>query len=69
MSFAASVGMLLAAYVLREWQRDRSALIYLVGALPLPITIIAPLHLAGRAQPACSTGASSFGRALLRAAA
>jgi hypothetical protein len=40
-SFAASVGMLLAAYVLREWQRDRSALIYLVGALPLPITIFA----------------------------
>ena len=40
-SFAASVGMLLAAYVLREWQKDRSALIYLVGALPLPITIIA----------------------------
>ena len=32
--------MLLAAYILREWQRDRSALIYLVGALPLPITII-----------------------------
>ena len=40
-SFAASVGMLLAAYVLREWQKDRSALIYLVGALPLPITIFA----------------------------
>jgi hypothetical protein len=40
-SFAASVGMLLAAYILREWQRDRSALICLVGALPLPITIFA----------------------------
>ena len=40
-SFAASVGMLLAAYVLREWQKDRSALIYLLGALPLPITIVA----------------------------
>ena len=33
-SFAASVGMLLAAYVLREWQRDRSALICLAGATP-----------------------------------
>ena len=40
-SFAASVDMLLAAYVLREWQKDRSALIYLIGALPLPITIVA----------------------------
>jgi hypothetical protein len=39
-SFFASVGMLLAAYVLREWHRDRASLVCLVGALPLPLTII-----------------------------
>jgi hypothetical protein len=38
-SFLASVGLLLASYVLREWHRDRSALVCLVGALPLPVTI------------------------------
>jgi hypothetical protein len=38
-AFFASVALLLAAYVLREWQRDRTALICLVGALPLPVTI------------------------------
>ena len=43
-SFAASVGMLLAAYVLREWQRDRSALICLAGAVPLPVTIFGLLY-------------------------
>jgi hypothetical protein len=39
-AFFASVALLLAAYVLREWQRDRTALICLAGALPLPITIV-----------------------------
>jgi len=39
-AFFASVALLLAAYVLREWQRDRTALICLAGALPLPVTII-----------------------------
>jgi hypothetical protein len=39
-TFFVSVGLLLASYVLREWQRDRTALICLAGALPLPITII-----------------------------
>lgn len=39
-AFFVSVGLLLAAYVLREWQRDRSALICLAGAVPLPVTII-----------------------------
>jgi hypothetical protein len=34
-----SVALLLAAYVLREWQRDRTALICLAGALPLPLTV------------------------------
>jgi hypothetical protein len=38
-SFAASVGLLLAAYVLREWHRDREALVCFAGALPLPVTI------------------------------
>jgi hypothetical protein len=38
-SFFASVGLLLAAYILREWHRDRSALVCLAGALPLPVTI------------------------------
>jgi hypothetical protein len=42
-SFMASVGLLLAAYVLREWHRDRSALICLAGALPLPVTIFSLL--------------------------
>jgi hypothetical protein len=38
-AFFVSVGLLLAAYVLREWQRDRTALICLGGAMPLPFTI------------------------------
>jgi hypothetical protein len=38
-AFFVSVGLLFAAYVLREWQRDRTALICLAGALPLPLTI------------------------------
>jgi hypothetical protein len=42
-SFLASVGLLLAAYVLREWHRDRAALVCLVGGLPLPITIFSLL--------------------------
>jgi hypothetical protein len=42
-SFAASVGLLLASYVLREWHRDRSALVCLAGALPLPVTIFSLL--------------------------
>ena len=42
-SFFASVGLLLASYVLREWRRDRAALVCLVGALPLPITIFSLL--------------------------
>jgi len=43
LSFFASVGLLLASYVLREWHRDRGALVCLVGALPLPITIFGML--------------------------
>jgi hypothetical protein len=39
-AFFVSVGLLLAAYMLREWQRDRMALLCFAGALPLPITII-----------------------------
>jgi hypothetical protein len=39
-AFFASIALLLAAYLLREWQRDRTALICLAGALPLPVTII-----------------------------
>ena len=39
-AFFVSVGLLLAAYMLREWQRDRTALICLAGALPLPVTIV-----------------------------
>jgi hypothetical protein len=39
LAFFVSVGLLLAAYVLREWQRDRTALICLAGSLPLPLTI------------------------------
>ena len=42
-SFAASVGLLLAAYVLREWHRDREALVCFAGALPLPVTIFSLL--------------------------
>ena len=42
-SFAASVGLLLASYVLREWHRDRAALVCLAGALPLPVTIFSLL--------------------------
>lgn len=42
-SFLASVGLLLASYILREWHRDRSALVCLVGALPLPVTIFSLL--------------------------
>ncbi len=42
-SFLASVGLLLAAYVLREWHRDRAALVCLVGGLPLPATIFSLL--------------------------
>ena len=42
-SFFASVGLLLASYVLREWHRDRTALICLAGALPLPVTIFSLL--------------------------
>ena len=42
-SFLASVGLLLGAYVLREWHRDRAALVCLVGGLPLPITIFSLL--------------------------
>jgi hypothetical protein len=38
-SFFASIGLLLAAYILREWHRDRGALVCLIGALPLPLTI------------------------------
>jgi hypothetical protein len=39
-AFFVSVGLLLAAYITREWQKDRTALLCLAGALPLPITII-----------------------------
>ncbi|HET6174381.1 MAG TPA: hypothetical protein VFD90_17360 [Gaiellales bacterium] len=42
-SFFASVGLLLASYVLREWHRDRGALVCLAGALPLPVTIFSLL--------------------------
>ena len=42
-SFLASVGLLLGAYVLREWHRDRAALVCLIGGLPLPITIFSLL--------------------------
>jgi hypothetical protein len=42
-SFLASVGLLLASYVLREWRRDRAALVCLAGALPLPVTIFSLL--------------------------
>jgi hypothetical protein len=42
-SFFASVGLLLASYVLREWHRDRAALVCLIGGLPLPITIFSLL--------------------------
>ena len=39
-SFFASIGLLLASYILREWHRDRAALVCLIGGLPLPLTII-----------------------------
>jgi hypothetical protein len=39
-AFFVAVGLLLTAYVMREWQRDRTSLICLAGALPLPLTII-----------------------------
>jgi hypothetical protein len=39
-AFFVSIGLLLATYMLREWQRDRMALLCAAGALPLPITII-----------------------------
>jgi hypothetical protein len=42
-SFFASVGLLLASYILREWHRDRAALVCLAGALPLPVTIFSLL--------------------------
>jgi hypothetical protein len=42
-SFFVSVGLLLAAYILREWHRDRAALVCLAGALPLPVTIFSLL--------------------------
>jgi hypothetical protein len=38
-AFFISIGLLLAAYLMRVNQRDRTALILLAGALPLPITI------------------------------
>jgi hypothetical protein len=40
LAFFVSIVLLIASYLLREWQRDRTALICLAGALPLPITII-----------------------------
>ena len=40
LAFFVSIALLIASYLLREWQRDRTALICLAGALPLPITII-----------------------------
>ena len=43
LTFAVSVGLLLASYLLREWHRDREALICFAGALPLPLTIISLL--------------------------
>ena len=39
-AFFVSIGLLFAAYVLREWQRNRTSLICLAGAFPLPLTII-----------------------------
>jgi hypothetical protein len=42
-SFFASVGLLLASYILREWHRDRAALVCLAGAAPLPVTIFSLL--------------------------
>ena len=38
-SFFASGGLLLGAYILREWHRDRSAHVCLIGGLPPPPTI------------------------------
>jgi len=39
-AFFVSIGLFLAAYLTREAQRDRTALILLAGAVPLPITIV-----------------------------
>jgi hypothetical protein len=39
LAFFVSIVLLIASYVLREWHRDRTALICLAGALPLPVTI------------------------------
>ena len=38
-AFFVSIGLLLAAYLTREAQRDRTSLILLAGAIPLPLTI------------------------------
>jgi hypothetical protein len=43
LAFFVSIVLLIASYLLREWHRDRTALICLAGALPLPITIISYL--------------------------
>jgi hypothetical protein len=40
LAFFVSIVLLIASYLLREWHRDRTALICLAGALPLPVTII-----------------------------
>ncbi|MDX6618939.1 MAG: hypothetical protein QOK36_1325, partial [Gaiellales bacterium] len=40
MAFFVSIVLLIASYLLREWHRDRTALVCLAGALPLPVTII-----------------------------
>jgi hypothetical protein len=40
LAFFVSIVLLIASYVLREWHRDRTAMICLAGALPLPVTII-----------------------------
>jgi hypothetical protein len=40
LAFFVSIGLLLAAYLTREAQRDRTALILLAGSIPLPLTII-----------------------------
>jgi hypothetical protein len=40
LAFFVSIVLLVASYLLHEWHRDRTALICLAGALPLPVTII-----------------------------
>jgi hypothetical protein len=40
LAFFVSIVLLIASYLLREWHRDRTALVCLAGALPLPVTII-----------------------------